>query len=174
MQANNNGAPHTHIQGFTLIELIIALLLISVLATWGMPNFQALGRNTAVTADINRLQSAFSLARNTAITQRKTATVCPTNKQRNACTRDWSNALLVFKGEATNQITSSDVIRVFPKEKTTTVTYNRNRRRVSYSTLGHANGFNGRFYICAASAPGKVLVLSRLGRLRIDETPADC
>lgn len=174
MPANNNGVPHTRIQGFTLIELIIALLLISALAAWGVPNFQALGRSTAVTADINRLQSAFSLARNTAITQRKTTTVCPTNQQRNTCTSDWSNALLVIKGDAINQITSSDVVRVFPKEQATTVTYNRNRRRVSYSTLGHANGFNGHFYICAASAPGKVLVLSRLGRLRIDETPADC
>ncbi|CAH1043280.1 GspH/FimT family pseudopilin [Halomonas sp. TD01] len=174
MPSNNKGAPYKRTQGFTLIELVIALLLISALAAWGMPNFQALGRNTAVTADINRLQSAFSLARNTAITQRKTATVCPTNTQRDACTSDWSNALLVFKGDSVSQITSSDVIRVFPAEKTTTVTYNRSRRRVSYSTLGHTNGFNGRFYICAASAPGRVLVLSRMGRLRIDETPADC
>ncbi|RUR25683.1 prepilin-type N-terminal cleavage/methylation domain-containing protein [Vreelandella andesensis] len=174
MPPNNNGLPLTRIQGFTLIELVIALLLISALAAWGMPNFQALGRSTAITADINRLQSAFSLARNTAITQRKTATVCPTNRQRNACTNDWSNALLVFKGEAINQITSNDVIRVFPAEKTTTVTYNRSWRRVSYSSLGHTDGFNGHFYVCAADAPGKVLVLSRLGRLRIDETPADC
>jgi type IV fimbrial biogenesis protein FimT len=174
MSPTDNGIPHTRIQGFTLLELVIALLLISALAAWGIPNFQALGQNTAVTTDINRLQTAFSLARNTAITQRMTATVCPTNTARSACTNDWSNTLIVFKGDSTNKIDGEDIVRLFPANATTTVTYSRGTRRVSYSPLGHTSGFNGRFDICAESIRGRTLVLSRLGRLRIDETPAGC
>ncbi|WP_301585736.1 GspH/FimT family pseudopilin [Halomonas alkaliantarctica] len=174
MPPSLHGVPLTRTQGFTLLELVITLLLISALAAWGIPSFQALGRNTAVTADINRLQTAFSLARNTAITQRITTTICPANAAKSACTRDWSNALLVVKGDSINHIRSNDIVRVFPAQATTAISYSRGTRRVSYSTLGHTNGFNGSFNLCAENTRGRKLVLSRLGRLRIDETPIDC
>ncbi len=168
------GSAYARSQGFTLLELVIALLLISALAAWGIPNFQTLGRNTAVTADINRLQTAFSLARNTAITQRMTTTICPANAAKNACTHDWSSVLLVIKGDSINQIHNADIVRVFPAQTATAISYNRGTRRVSYSPLGHTNGFNGSFDICTDNGRGKRLVLSRLGRLRIDEAPIDC
>ncbi|MGM2596721.1 pilus assembly FimT family protein, partial [Bacillus cereus group sp. Bce035] len=57
-------------QGFTLIEMLIALALMGILAAWGLPNFQALGERSAVASEVNRLQTALTLARNTAITQR--------------------------------------------------------------------------------------------------------
>ncbi|CAN0594771.1 unnamed protein product, partial [Ectocarpus sp. 12 AP-2014] len=37
--------------GFTLLELIITLLLVGIIAAWGLPSFQALGVRTAQTSE---------------------------------------------------------------------------------------------------------------------------
>ncbi|WP_249978461.1 GspH/FimT family pseudopilin [Vreelandella olivaria] len=160
--------------GFTLIELTIALLLIATLAAWGLPSFQAFGRNTAVISDVNRLQTAFSLARNTAITQRTTVSVCPTDSSRSACISDWSQDFMVLKGVTISPALNDDIVRIFPALPETTVSYSRGWQRVSYNPMGHTSGFNGRFEICAENAQGRTLILSQLGRLRIDDTPIRC
>lgn len=160
--------------GFTLVELSIALLLVVTLAAWGLPAFQAFGHNTAIVSDTNRLQTAFSLARNTAITQRTPVTVCPANADRSACTSDWSNTLMVLRSDSTPPIQSANIVRVFPAKRGTSLSYSRGWRRITYNARGHTAGFNGHFKLCVGSDKGRKLVLSQLGRLRIDEMPIRC
>lgn len=162
-------------KGFTLIELTVALLLIAALAAWGLPNFQAFGRNTALIGDINRMQTAFSLARNTAITQRTNVTICPANPNRSACISDWSEAIMVLTNDLSRPIHHSDIVRIFPSQSITTITYSRGRQRVSYNSLGQTSGYNGSFTICAQrDGTGRKLILSQFGRLRVDDTPIRC
>lgn len=174
MQPNQPDFVNQRHTGFTLIELTIVLLLIATLATWGLPSLQTLGRHTALVSDLNRLQTAFSLARNSAITLRTTVTVCPTNHSRNACISDWSQDLIVVKGDITNAIIGDDIVRIFPALSETTIAYNRGSTRVKYTPMGYAYGFNGRFQVCANNAEGRMLVLSQLGRLRIEDAPIRC
>lgn len=161
-------------RGFTLLELTVALLLMAAMAAWLAPGFQALGHHSTLNSEATRLQAAFALARNTAITQRTSVTVCPANPQRNACTAGWHETLMVVKGRATDTVEPEHVLRTFPGQSTTYTTYNRGWRRVTYTPLGHASGYNGSFDVCATGETGKRLVLSQLGRLRIDKTPIDC
>jgi type IV fimbrial biogenesis protein FimT len=164
--------------GFTLLELLITLLLVGIIAAWGLPSFKALGERTAQTSEINRLQSAFSLARNTAISQRSQITVCPATTSRQACHEDWSGELMIVRGDKTESIPADDVLRVMPAQQSTQVAYSRGWSRIRYNPLGYTSGFNGSFAICSSSggegAQGNKLVLSQLGRLRIDEAPIDC
>ncbi|MGO3004720.1 MAG: pilus assembly FimT family protein, partial [Halomonas sp.] len=82
---------HTSLEGgFTLLELLVTLLLVGIISVWGVPRFQALGERSAQASEVNRLQSTFSLARNTAISQRSHITVCPTAGDRSACNNDWA------------------------------------------------------------------------------------
>lgn len=164
--------------GFTLLELLITLLLVGIIAAWGLPNFQALGERTAQTSEVNRFQSAFSLARNTAISQRSQLTLCPATDDHKACTNDWSGTLMVVRGDKTDSIIVEDVLRIVPAQQGTQVSYSRGWSRIRYSPLGYTSGYNGSFAICPSSgaehAQGKKLVLSQLGRLRVDEAPIDC
>ncbi|MBR9905656.1 MAG: prepilin-type N-terminal cleavage/methylation domain-containing protein [Gammaproteobacteria bacterium] len=164
--------------GFTLLELLITLLLVGIIAAWGLPSFQALGQRTAQSSAVNRLQSAFSLARNTAISQRRQITLCPVDEGRKACTRDWSGELMIVRGDKTDSISEDDILRIVPAQQGTKVAYSRGWSRIRYSPLGYTSGYNGSFAICSTSgavgAKGKKLVLSQLGRLRIDEAPIDC
>lgn len=164
--------------GFTLFELLITLLLVGIMAAWGLPNFQALGERTAQTSEINRLQSAFALARNTAISHQSYITLCPANDNRKACQHEWSGELLIVRGDKTDNITEDDILRIVPRHQDTQVTYSRGWSRVRYNSMGYTSGYNGSFSICSGSgaegSKGKKLVLSQLGRLRIDEAPIDC
>ena len=80
MNGCHNKSRTRHEGGFTLLELLVTLLLLGIVAVMGLPSFQALGERTAQASEINRLQSAFSLARNTAISQRRQITLCPGHK----------------------------------------------------------------------------------------------
>lgn len=173
-----NKVRHPPASGFTLLELLVTLLLVGILAAWGLPNFQAMGERTALTSEVNRLQSAFSLARNTAISQRRQITLCPATESHQACQQEWSGELMIVRGDKTENISEDDILRIVPPQQGAQVTFNRGWSRIRYNSLGYTSGYNGSFAICSGSGAegsrGKKLVLSQLGRLRIDEAPIDC
>lgn len=165
-------------RGFTLIELLVVLGLVGALAVWGVPRFQSLGERTAITSEVNRLQSALSLARSTAVTQRVDITLCPANANHSTClSDDWSGELMIINGDKTRGISQSEIVRLFPPTAGVNVSKN-GPARIKYTPLGHATGFNSTFSICpehaARRAQGADLVLSVLGRARVVEEPVDC
>lgn len=165
-------------QGFTLLELLVVILLMGIMATLAMPSFIAFGERNALSAAVNQLQSTLAFARNTAITRRIEVTVCPADDDRSACGSEWSGELMVVKGNQTDNVQADDIVRVIATGQGTQVTYSRGWSRIRYSSLGFTSGYNGSFAICSGNgtekSQGKKLVLSQLGRLRIDEAPIDC
>ncbi len=177
-------APSDHIArrnntGFTLLELLVALALMGMLAAWGLPNFQALGERSAVASEVNRLQTALTLARNTAITQRSDVTVCPYNGTKSdACTSDWNGHIMVVVGDKTSGIGDSEVVRVFAPTSGVKVDKN-GRSHMKYDSMGHVGPFfNSSYFICPmdeqTNVLGKRLRVSQLGRARVDEDPISC
>ena len=85
---------------------------------------------------------------------------------------------MIVRGDKTNSITTDDILRIVPAQQNTQVTYSRGWSRIRYSPLGYTSGYNGSFAVCpnsgAQGSQGKKLVLSQLGRLRIDGAPIDC
>lgn len=167
-------------RGFTLLELLVTLLIMGIIAVWGIPSFQALGERTARTGAVNRLQTALGFARQTAITQRQPVTLCPVADLQDTshCGENWSKALMVVRGDQTADIASTDVLRAFPASERVDVRYSRGWRRIRYDALGHSSGYNGRFTLCPqggkSRAGGSTLILSQLGRWRIAPSPTKC
>jgi len=54
-------------RGFTLLELMVAIAVLAILATVGVPSFRALIQNNRVTTQANELVSALSFARTEAV-----------------------------------------------------------------------------------------------------------
>ena len=83
-------------RGFTLIELLIVLLVVSTILTQAIPLFGTLVVNAQKRAEAGELISLLNLARNKAISEGQTVTVCAINTEKK-CDRDWTNPIVAFR-----------------------------------------------------------------------------
>ncbi|MFO7903299.1 MAG: GspH/FimT family pseudopilin [Pirellulaceae bacterium] len=67
--------PRSPAVGVTLIELLVAILIIAILATIGIPNFQQTIRNNRVTSQSNELVALISYSKSEAIRRSEDVTV---------------------------------------------------------------------------------------------------
>jgi len=83
--------------GFTLVELLITIVVVSILLATGVPAFQSFIKNNRVTAQANDLISALQLARSEAL-KRGTSTVVCASKDQKICAGkdDWADGWIVF------------------------------------------------------------------------------
>ena len=63
-------------KGFTLIELMVALAVLAILATIGIPSFQRLVAEYRVSSQANATQSALQFARSEALKRRGDVVIC--------------------------------------------------------------------------------------------------
>ena len=64
--------------GFSLIELMVTVALISILLTLGVPSFSAILRNMTLTSQANNFVAAINLARSEAIRRNTAVTLSAT------------------------------------------------------------------------------------------------
>lgn len=83
-------------KGFTLIELMVALVLLVVLLGIGVPSFRAMREGAAISAVSNDLVTALSFARNDSIDKGANVTVCSSNDQVN-CSGGWGNGWIAIR-----------------------------------------------------------------------------
>jgi type IV fimbrial biogenesis protein FimT len=95
-----------HARGFTLIELMAAILVLGILLGFAIPNFREMTRNNRVTATQNELLTALALARNEALHQGTTVSICASSDG-STCTSsgtapfDWKPGWIVFRDGGT-------------------------------------------------------------------------
>lgn len=164
--------------GFTLIELLVTIMILAIVMTWVVPSYRQFAARNQVAAEVIRLRTALTIARNTSITQHTETTICPSINQRN-CTiqanakgQDWLAPLTLFRGTGKK---GDVVLRNFGRSFSTKLTYRNDTRPVRYNALGYASGHNGTFRICGRHGEGAQVVVSNFGRIRIEnKTPTTC
>lgn len=82
-------------QGFTLIELVVAIAVLAIMLAIGLPSFQGSLRSNRVATSTNDMLAALSLARTEAIRNTRGSAVCG-SADGVACDGDWSQGWLVF------------------------------------------------------------------------------
>jgi len=106
--------PASPFAGFTLVELLIVIVLISVVASYAIPSMGNLVDNSRRHAAVSDMVSLLNLARNSAILEQHTVTICPLD-QTNTCTHDWNTRpVTVFRDPDSDRVLAkgSDIIRV--------------------------------------------------------------
>ena len=83
--------------GFTLVELMITLLVVTVLLALGVPSFTEFIKNNRLAAQTNDFVIAMQLARNEAV-KRGTGTVVCASEDQSTCSgsNDWSTGWIIF------------------------------------------------------------------------------
>ena len=85
--------------GFTLYELLITVLIVGVILSFGIPNMQAFTQNSRMTSTANDLHAAFHLARSESSRAKTNITVCASaNPMAPAanCSGTWDQGYIVF------------------------------------------------------------------------------
>ncbi|WP_299197731.1 GspH/FimT family pseudopilin [uncultured Amphritea sp.] len=119
-------------RGFTLIELMVALVVLGILLSIGIPSFNSIIESTNLRSVTHSLNSATQLARSEALDRRnEDVAVCRANGAFSACSfgADWSSGWVVVALTGADLETNTDVevIRVW--------------EAVDITVSGAANGF---------------------------------
>lgn len=165
-------------QGFTLIDLIIALSVLSILLTIGLPNLSSQIQQMRVKTAVFALQESINLTRTQAVSANKRATIRKQNQ--------WEDGWEIFIDKDNDGVRDSneDIVQLREKLKGIRITANRSiKNYVSYIPTGesrNASGTNGggfqagTFTVCpTAKGKGYQLILARGGRVRVAEINED-
>jgi type IV fimbrial biogenesis protein FimT len=172
--SGNNGS--RGVNGFSLIELIVTTLLISIFAMIALPGFAELIKNERLVAQNNDLISDISFARGEAMRMGSRVTICPT-VDHSACTEDWSTGRMIFAdtdhdaGEDMELSDGDAVLRVRqPLSGSNTMTWSGGVQRLQFMGSGLprggvTNGIADSFKICDSSLinNGRTIRVSTLG-----------
>lgn len=163
-------------RGLSLIELLIALALLALSATLAMPSFTATLERQRVKAALFQLGSQFAVARNTAITQRRVVSLCPSQGGL-ACRSDsdWSRGWMMYAGRRRSPQPEgpASVLRVVtdPVHRSVRLQASQGRRALHFLPSGLSGGSNIRVRACLHGRLRGEIVVNNLGRVRTRQLP---
>ncbi len=159
------------VKGFTLTELLMVLIIISVTLAIGLPNVQSLIISSRLTSSANAMVSALQLARFEALKQQKNVVIANKNGQ-------WENGWIVFIDEKkgsqapNNQLDTNEFIlaNFDALHSSLTVKFpTAYKNYVYYDKYGQIN-VNGTFSFCSSSVlqDFRSVVIASTGRVHVE------
>ena len=169
--------------GFTLIEMLVAVLIVGVLLLVAAPGFSDLISNNRMVSEVYLMRATLSHARSEALARRAPVVVCPTTDGL-ACadSNDWSSGYITFVDTDDNNVANptdpdEDIIQWEARQSPVDILFDNASKRVRFGGQGVALGFEGTFTFCDSRGAGdaRALILNPVGSLRaaldIDATP---
>ena len=152
--------------GFTIIELMIAVALLAVAVTIGVPSFQSLMERNQLASSNNSFLSSLMLARSEAVKRKQRVTVCASADGIACNGASYEDGwIVVMNDEAASANPPADSILWQHEGLPSSLTL---RGRGNYATqitftpVGRVAGINGRFTLCKDDQIDKARVLQFL------------
>ncbi|MGI1968549.1 GspH/FimT family pseudopilin [Shewanella baltica] len=159
---------NTHQKGFSLIELMTSLAVLTILLTGGIPSLTDVYTQYRADSSIRIIQQTLQFARNQAITLNRTVTACAVIDEK--CVQNWQVGLTVFiDTNSNNQVDDSDKILYMTNAFDSKDTVKYNRTSIRFRPDGLASGTNGTLKYCPsnpASPHSRAIVINQAGRVR--------
>jgi type IV fimbrial biogenesis protein FimT len=166
------------LRGFTIIELLIVIAILSILLTLGVPSFRDFMLNSRMTSQANDFVLALAYAKSEAVKRNLPVTVC-SRATDDTCAGNttWDTGWLVFLDtDSDGDVDGEAVLQVrAPLEGNNTLRAG-NRPRVTFRNTGFSPGFNDTFNLCdfRGVAEGRTIVVSNLGRVTMQRPAGGC
>ena len=166
-----------HQQGFTLIEQIVAGLIVVVLSCMAAPALGALLRRSRLQTAQLDLISALNHTRALAATTGRRTMLCPSRDGLQCADEPhWEGGWLIghYRTSQTDQIDGKPLF-MGQGHATLTILSTTGRRRVRFQNDGSARGSNVTFTLCARGSPQDTLsiAVSDAGRIRTSKSKPD-
>lgn len=160
----------TH-RGVTIIELLVAMLLLVFVVNAAVPSFANASLNAAQTTKVNLFVQAIYLARSEAIKRNDVVSLCPTRDQSTcAPASDWATGWLVFVNDDHDSPAIRDgseaLLRAYAAWDAGHIMSNRST--LSFRAFGQS-GVTATVVFCDRRGPprAKAVIISQTGRPRI-------
>jgi len=161
--------------GLTLIELLIAITIISILFGSALPSFTDLLEKKKVDANVQRLTQTLQLSRTTAINENLKVTICPIN-QSLVCSSNWSSGYMSFiDKDGDRQYNDDDelLFQFYSQDEKARINWRAfgHRRSLQWLETGITNHQNGTFELCYDDdeMKSRALFLTKAGRVRFSK-----
>lgn len=165
-------------RGFTLIEVMVAVSVMSTLLAVGLPAFAALLQHQRASAALASLVSQMSHARLAAVKHRRPTILCPSTSGTHCdAGTDWSGGWMIFveRGDRTRPGTRSDVLQVetVPTSRHLRIRSTAGRNSLRYLPDGRSAGSNLTIIVCNNESERLgAVVVNNAGRPRVERGPA--
>ena len=163
--------------GFTVVETLATLALISILLAMAVPSFRSVIERQRADSALHLVNTQLAQARNTAITRRSPVTVCP-SRGGGTCLSgtDWSAGWMLYldPGRRNQPRNPGDVLREVrhPIHGSVRIIATAGRLRVRYQPDGRSGGSNVTLRICSGGGLRGEVIVNNVGRARIRRPPA--
>ena len=165
-------------QGFSLIETLITLIIISIILGFTIPYFHQQMAKIESEKTQNLLLSAIRLAKSNASIQRSNIVICSSPDIMKCTKNTWNDGVLIFLDSNNNKQFDTNEHMII--HKSTQLKYGNLEWRGTLSSPsisflakhdGLPIGNNGSFYYCSNyDLPNKRIVLSKMGHVRIEDS----
>lgn len=162
--------------GFTLIEIMIALAVLSILGTLAVPGFSNLLQDSARTSAVNSFIHTVFLARSEAIKRGQVVSICKSTDGANCnAAAEWNGGWITFvnsdRDEPPQRDADESLLFVQQSWQGGKVTSN----RTAFSFRPHTQGVvNGTLVFCdkRGSTSARAVIISHVGRPRVSQRDA--
>ncbi len=158
--------------GLTLIELIIALSIMSILSSYALPSFYQLKLKKQLESERNRLTASLQFARSLSIMKQSTVIVCPSLSGQSCDNQsNWHEGWIIFLDKDSNrQLDAEDTVlrREDAMFEQITAISSIHRSKIRYTTIGFSPGTNLSINFCDQRGEEKAiaLIVSNSGRVK--------
>lgn len=150
----------THFRGFSLIEALIVVALLTLIGALAVPSFNKLIDRSRTTALTDQLQSHLNFARASSVALHRNIEVCGSSNGID-CDNAWQQGWIV------RQIGNAEVLQNHHLTLQDHLHWNRSKKSIIFRDNGTSPASNGHFTICDGhSQVVWRLVLNNHGRVR--------
>lgn len=129
-------------RGFTLVELLIAVLLLAVLLTLAAPAFMSFVTNTRLTSQANELVADLMLTRGEAAARSTSVMLCKAASSTTCATSgtDWSSGRIIWADTNGNSTLDSTEVIKYTQELTGDVVLTASSSQITFLPYGNTSG----------------------------------
>lgn len=160
--------------GFTLLELLITVAIISIVMAIAVPSMTTFTQNDRLTTNINTLIGHLAYARSEAVKRSQQVSICSSNNATTCTGGNWQDGWIVYiDADGDNSFTAGEeVLRAQQALEGANTLTTAIGTQVTYDYRGFVNAASvGNFQLCdGRSGPhGKTIRISTTGRVRIED-----
>lgn len=163
--------------GFTLLELMVILAIVSITVSLGVPSFRSVILDSRMVADANQFVSAVNLARSSAVRFQRAAVICTSTDYATAtpsCSggTDWTAGWIVWVDKDRDNVAdAAEVIAVQEPLNEQTLFTATAAGRFTYDSRGFGLGAGDTLTLCdnRTGETGRAVNVNAVGRTNVSK-----